>query len=131
MIGSEGLMGQVTDVFSSRSRVLLITDITHALPVQVQRNGLRSIAEGMGDGRLRLRYISPTMDIVAGDLLESSGLGDRYPAGYPVGAVESIRRDPGKTFVEVIVAPGEPLNRRRNVLLIFPSEAQLNPLEKP
>ena len=125
VIGSEGLMGQVIDVFGNHSRVLLITDSTHALPVQVRRNGLRSIAEGVGDGRLRLRYVSPTMDIVAGDLLESSGLGGRYPVGYPVGTVEQIHRDPGEAFVEVIVAPSEPLNRRRNVLLIFPSQDSL------
>ncbi|MGS2723615.1 rod shape-determining protein MreC [Porticoccus sp. GXU_MW_L64] len=125
VLGAEGLMGQVVDVFSGHSRVLLITDSRHALPVQVRRNGLRAIAEGIGDGNLKLRYISPTMDIASGDLLESSGLGDRYPAGYPVGTVERIERDPGKAFVDVIVAPSEPLNRRRTVLLVFPSEEQL------
>ncbi|MDM3871730.1 rod shape-determining protein MreC [Porticoccus sp. W117] len=125
VLGADGLMGQVVDVFSGHSRVLLITDSRHALPVQVRRNGLRAIAEGIGDGNLKLRYISPTMDIAEGDLLESSGLGDRYPAGYPVGTVERIEHDPGQAFVEVIVAPSEPLNRRRTVLLVFPSEEQL------
>lgn len=127
VIGAEGLMGQVIDVFSSHSRVMLITDSTHALPVQVRRNGLRSIAEGIGSGRLKLRYVSPTMDIREGDLLESSGLGDRYPAGYPVGIVEHMDRDPGKPFVDVAVAPSEPLNRRRHVLLVFSSEESLAP----
>ena len=125
VLGAEGLMGQVTDVFSGHSRVLLITDSRHALPVQVRRNSLRAIAEGIGDGNLKLRYISPTMDIAEGDVLESSGLGDRYPAGYPVGTVERIEHDPGQAFVEVLVSPSEPLNRRRTVLLVFPSEEQL------
>ncbi|UTW46709.1 rod shape-determining protein MreC [bacterium SCSIO 12696] len=125
VIGADGLMGQVVDVFSNHSRVLLITDSRHALPVQVRRNGLRAIAEGIGDGRLKLRYISPTMDIKEGDVLESSGLGDRYPVGYPVGTVSSTLRDPGQPFLDIVVTPAEPLNRRRTVLLVFPLEEQL------
>ncbi|WIO74660.1 rod shape-determining protein MreC [Porticoccaceae bacterium LTM1] len=120
VIGSLGLMGQVTDVYRHHSRVLLITDSSHALPVQVSRNGLRSIAEGIGDyGELKLRYVSPTMDIREGDTVISSGLGDRYPVGYPVGKVVSVEEQPGEPFLNVTIEPAEPLNRRRHVLLVF------------
>jgi len=128
IIGSEGLMGQVIEVYEKHSRVLLITDASHALPVQVTRNGLRAIAEGTGDfQRLKLRYVSPTMDLRNGDLLVSSGLGGRFPVGYPVGKVVAINRDPGQAFVEVDVEPTEPLSRRRHVLLVFSTGNDLTP----
>jgi rod shape-determining protein MreC len=127
VIGSEGLMGQVVEVYGGYSQVLLITDANHALPVQVTRNGLRAIAEGTGDfQRLKLRYVSPTMDLRIGDLLVSSGLGGRFPMGYPVGEVVAINRDPGQAFIDVDVKPTEPLSRRRHVLLVFSSKDDLS-----
>ncbi len=128
VIGAEGLMGQVTEVYGGHSRVLLITDSSHAVPVQIRRNGLRSIAEGVGDyNRLKLRYVSPTMDIREGDELVSSGLGGRFPAGYPVGRITRVEHDRGQPFVDVVVEPTEPLNRRRHVLLVFQSVDDLQP----
>jgi rod shape-determining protein MreC len=115
-----GLMGQVIEVHPFSSRVLLITDNTHALPVQVNRNGVRAIAEGSGDlNRLYLRHVSNTTDIRVGDLLVSSGLDQRFPVGYPVAEVETVIRDPGKPFATVVVRPKARLDRSRHVLLVF------------
>lgn len=117
-----GLMGQVIEVSEHSSRALLISDATHAIPVQVNRNGVRAIAEGTGDlNRLRLRHVSNTTDIREGDLLVSSGLGKRFPVGYPVAEVESIARDPGQAFATVIARPMARLDRSRHVLLVFDS----------
>lgn len=122
LLDAFGLMGQVVEVQENTSQVLLISDVTHALPVQVNRNGVRAIAEGTGDlNRLRLRHVSNTTDIRVGDLVVSSGLGERFPTGYPVGEVDSIIRDPGQPFATVIVRPMARLDRSRHVLLVFDS----------
>ena len=120
LLDAEGLMGQITTVYSGHSIALLITDSTHALPVQVLRNGVRSIAEGVSDfNRMVLRFVSPTADIIEGDQLVSSGLGGRFPAGYPVGVVTSIKQKPGAIFVDVEVDPSAQLDRSRHLLLVF------------
>jgi len=125
LIDSQGLMGQVIEVGSSSARVLLITDSTHAIPVQINRNGVRAIAEGMGRlDRLALRHVASTEDIEVGDLLVSSGLGGRFPVGYPVAVVTEISRDPGKAFAEVTARPSSALNRSRHVLLVFTDSSQ-------
>jgi rod shape-determining protein MreC len=122
LLDAFGLMGQVVEVNDSTSQVLLISDPTHALPVQVNRNGVRSVAEGTGDlNRLRLRHVSNTTDIRVGDLLVSSGLGGRFPVGYPVAEVDTIVRDPGQSFATVILRPMARLDRSRHVLLVFDS----------
>lgn len=120
LLDAHGLMGQVTDVGEFQSRALLITDATHALPVQVNRNGVRAIIEGVGDlYKLDLRHLANTVDIRQGDLLVSSGLGQRFPVGYPVAEVVSVERDPGQPFAQVEVRPKAQLNRSRHVLLVF------------
>jgi len=120
VLDAEGLMGQVTQVFDDYSRVLLITDINHALPVQVLRNGLRSIVEGTSDyNEMSLRFVSPTVDIEEGDQLVSSGLGGRFPMGYPVGTVTSISQKPGEKFMDIKVTPSAKLDRSRHLLLVF------------
>lgn len=127
VLDAYGLMGQVTEVFPSYSRVLLITDSSHALPVQTLRNGVRSIAEGTGDyNRLRLRFVSPTTDIQVGDTLNSSGLGQRYPPGYPVGEVISVGDSEHSAFKEVIVRPSARIDRSRYLLLVFTSVERLD-----
>ncbi len=119
-----GLMGQVVEANPDSSRVLLITDTSHALPVQVNRNGVRAIAEGTGHiNRLRLRHVSNTTDIRVGDMLVSSGLGDRFPVGYPVAEVEQVVRDPGQSFSTVIARPMARLDRSRHLLLVFAGDA--------
>ncbi|MEZ5483374.1 MAG: rod shape-determining protein MreC [Porticoccaceae bacterium] len=120
VLDADGLMGQVVEVYSDHSRVLLITDEHHALPVQLLRNGVRSIAEGTGDyGRLRLRFVTPTTDVRVGDELISSGLGGRYPPNYPVGRVSAVKKSQEDTYLEVAVVPAARLDRSRHLLLIF------------
>jgi len=120
LLDAFGLMGQVVEVSLDHSVVLLATDATHALPVQINRNGVRAVAEGVGDlYAMRLRHVSNTVDIRQGDLLVSSGLGQRFPSGYPVAEVASIVRDPGQPFATVVVRPMAQMNRSRHVLLVF------------
>lgn len=124
ILDADGLMGQIISVYGGHSVAMLITDSAHALPVQVLRNGVRSIAEGTSDYNLmHLRFVSPTADIVEGDQLVSSGLGGRFPAGYPVGTVSNIEQNLGETFVDVEVNPSAQLDRSRHLLLVFTSDA--------
>ena len=120
VLDARGLMGQVVEVMPYTSRVLLLTDITHSIPVQVNRNGLRAIASGTGNPeRLELRHVADTADIKEGDLLVSSGLGQRFPAGYPVAVVKEVVHDSGQPFAIVRAVPTAALNRSRYVLLVF------------
>ena len=87
VVDATGLIGQISIVGEENSEVILISDREHALPVQILRNGLRAIAEGMGNYRsLRLRNVPPTMDIKEGDRIVSSGLGQRFPPRVPGGS---------------------------------------------
>lgn len=122
VVDAEGLMGQVIEVSLMTSRVLLISDQSHSVPVQVNRSNLRLIARGTGDSFLELVHVQATADIKVGDLVVSSGLGDKFPVGYPVGVVETIERDPGQPFVRVLARPTAHLNRTRHVLLVFTEE---------
>ena len=120
VIDAKGLLGQIVEVGLHHSRVLLITDSAHAIPVRISRNGLRAIAEGSGlIDELSVSPVAATTDIQVGDLLVSSGLGGRFPAGYPVGEVTKVAIDPGKPFAEVRAKPLAELDRSRNVLLVF------------
>jgi rod shape-determining protein MreC len=120
LLDAFGLMGQVVSVTPFTAQALLITDNSHAIPVQITRNNVRTVAEGVGNlYELRLRYVSSTMDAKAGDILVSSGLGGRFPVGYPVAQVESITFDPGEVFATVIARPAARLDRSRHVLLVF------------
>jgi rod shape-determining protein MreC len=113
-------MGQVVELMPYTSRVLLLTDSTHSIPVQVNRNGLRAIASGTGNPeRLELRHVADTADIKEGDLLVSSGLGQRFPAGYPVATVKEVIHDSGQPFAIVRAVPTAALNRSRYLLLVF------------
>lgn len=120
VLDARGLMGQVVELMPYTSRVLLLTDSTHSIPVQVNRNGLRAIASGTGNPeRLELRHVADTADIKEGDLLVSSGLGQRFPAGYPVATVKEVIHDSGQPFAIVRAVPTAALNRSRYVLLVF------------
>ena len=119
LVDARGIMGQVTTVNRYTSRVLLISDARHAIPVQVNRNGVRAIAAGKGSfDELELLHLPDTADIQSGDLLISSGLGGRFPFGYPVAVVETVRHDPGQPFAEVTVKPSARLARSRQVILV-------------
>jgi rod shape-determining protein MreC len=120
LIDADGLMGQIVEVSSGTSRALLITDVTHSVPIQVNRNGVRAIAEGTGAlGSLEIRHVSSSTDIREGDLLVTSGLGGRFPEGYPVAVVKAVERDTGEAFARVLAAPTAALDRTRHVLLVF------------
>jgi rod shape-determining protein MreC len=119
-----GIMGQIVHVGPFSSTVLLITDPSHALPVQINRNGLRAIAVGTGqDGILLLEHLPGNADVRRGDLVVSSGLGRRFPGGYPVGVVEDIRQEPSEPFAKVTVRPSARPGQSREVLLVWPFEA--------
>ena len=120
VLDARGLMGQVVELMPYTSRVLLLTDTTHSIPVQVNRNGLRAIASGTGNPeRLELRHVADTADVKEGDLLVSSGLGQRFPAGYPVATVKEVIHDSGQPFAIVRAIPTAALNRSRYLLLVF------------
>lgn len=123
LLDAEGVMGQIVHAGPYTSTAVLITDTAHAIPVQVNRNGLRSIALGSGTiNRLELPYIPNSADIQPGDLLITSGLGGRFPPGYPVAVVSAVQHDPGRTFSQVVATPLAHLNRSREVLLVWPGE---------
>lgn len=120
VLDATGLMGQVVEVGKSHSKALLITDVNHSIPVQINRNGVRLIAKGVGDlFELDIPHVADTQDVQVGDLLVSSGLGQRFPVGYPVAKVTKVERSPGETFAKVIAKPMAYLNRSRHVLLVF------------
>lgn len=120
VLDARGLMGQVVEVMPYTARVLLLTDTNHSIPVQVNRNGLRAIAAGTGNPeRLELRHVADTADIKEGDLLVSSGMGQRFPAGYPVASVSEVIHDSGQPFAIVRAIPTAALNRSRYMLLVF------------
>ena len=123
LLDATGVMGQIVHAGPYTSTAVLITDPSHAIPVQVNRNGLRSIALGSGTiNRLELPYIPNNADIQPGDLLITSGLGGRFPAGYPVAIVDAVQHDPGRTFSLVVATPLAHLNRSREVLLVWPGD---------
>ena len=116
-------MGQVIHVNPFDSDVLLITDPLHSIPVQVNRTGLRSIATGIGkDNELILEHFPVNADLREGDLLVSSGLGGRFPWGYPVATIASVSRVPGESFSSVTATPTSRFGWNREVLLIWPHE---------
>lgn len=120
LIDANGLLGQIVEVSGGNSRALLITDATHSIPVQVNRNGVRAIAEGTGSlDSLEIHHVSATTDIQEGDLLVTSGLGGRFPVGYPVAVISEIDRDPGEAFARIMALPTAALDRSRHVLLVF------------
>jgi len=120
LIDAHGLMGQIVEVSAGTSRALLITDVTHSVPVKINRNGVRAIVEGSGElGALEVRHVSATTDIEVGDLLVTSGLGGRFPEGYPVAVVSEVQRDAGEAFARVLAVPSAALDRTRHVLLVF------------
>ncbi len=123
MLDAYGVIGQIAHVGPFSATALLITDARHALPVLVNRNGLRAIAVG-GDApdKLTLSFVSTNADIKVGDLVVTSGLGQRFPAGYPVGRVEDIHIEPGESFSTVIVDPSAEIGHSREVLLIGPRQ---------
>lgn len=131
VIDARGLVGQVIEVSAYFSRVMLITDSTHAVPVQVNRNGVRAIAEGTGMiDELTLSHVASTMDIKVGDLLVTSGLGGHFPTGYPVAVVTAVD-DSSNSFMKVKARPAALLDQSRYLLLIFREKGSLPEFPAP
>ncbi|ABV35171.1 rod shape-determining protein MreC [Shewanella sediminis HAW-EB3] len=123
VVDAQGVVGQVVQVNELTSRVLLISDATHGIPVRVTRNDVRLVVKGTGVlDELELSYVSKSTDIRVGDLLVSSGLGNRFPEGYPVARVMSVVKDDGQSYANVIAQPLAALDRIRYLLLIWPDE---------
>ena len=123
IIDAKGIMGQVTELNEHSATVLLISDPNHAIPVQVNRNGVRTIAQGNGNANvLELLHLPNNTDLVRGDLLITSGLGSRFPPNYPVAIVEEVVIQPGQPFARVTAVPTAQLDRSREVLLVWPSQ---------
>ncbi|WP_081622854.1 rod shape-determining protein MreC [Marinobacter gelidimuriae] len=136
ILDAGGLMGQVIQVSQITARVLLVSDSSHAVPVEVVRNGLRAILLGTGKANsLELVHVPDTANIREGDLLVSSGLGGRFPRGYPVAEVSRISKEPGEPFITIEATPTAKLNQSRMLLVVFQalvpdnkrSENQLEP----
>jgi rod shape-determining protein MreC len=119
VLDANGVVGQVDEVGPFSARVRLITDPSHGLPVQINRNGLRAIAAGTGQqDRLRITSLTNNADVKEGDLLVTSGLGGRFPQGYPVARIATVTTRPGRPFARVEASPTAALNRIQEVLLV-------------
>ena len=120
VIDAHGIMGQVTQVAGNVSRVTLITDAGHAIPVLNNRSGLRALVFGTGNpDTVKVPYLTANADIQEGDLLVSSGMGGTFPPGYPVARVTRIVNDPNEAFLSITAKPAAQLNHGKQVLLIW------------
>ncbi|WP_319945909.1 rod shape-determining protein MreC [Marinobacter fonticola] len=120
ILDANGLMGQVIQTNRFTSRVLLVSDSSHAVPVEVLRSGVRAILLGTGSvNSLELMHVPDTADVREGDMLVSSGLGGRFPKGYPVAQVTRVHSEPGESFAEIQAQPAAALNRSDLVLVVF------------
>lgn len=129
VLDDKGIVGQVMQVGTTNSRVLLISDVTHAIPVRVARNNVRLIASGTGRlQELSLEHVPHSTDIRPGDRLVSSGLGDVFPEGYPVAVVSSVVRDESRPFAQIVATPTAALDRLKFLLLLWPADAPNQPV---
>lgn len=127
VIDEKGVIGQIISVGANSSRVLLLTDVTHSIPVQVLRNDVRVIASGTGHtDELTLDNVPRSVDIEKGDLLVTSGLGGRFIEGYPVAVVQNVSRDGSNYFATIKAKPLASLERLRYVLLLWPSNSDMS-----
>ena len=119
MVDVHGVIGQVIKVGPYSSIGLLITDPKHSIPVEINRTGLRAVVTGIDESKkLSLSFVPIDADVVAGDLVVSSGLGNRFPSGYPVGTIKSVARVKGESFADISVEPISDLTFSREVLLV-------------
>jgi len=119
VIDAGGLVGQIIAVTQATATVLLITDPDHAVPVLVGRNGVRLVAYGLGrSDQLELSNIPLSADVKVGDAIITSGLGGRFPPGFPVGTVVALRPDDSRAFLVAELKPAAQLDRGRDVLLL-------------
>lgn len=129
VIDSRGVVGQIMSVGTTTSRILLISDQSHAIPLRAERNDIRVLAQGVGDlTRLQLMYIPHSTELREGDVLVTSGLGGVFPEGYPVAQITSIVRDESLPFADVQAQPFALLDRVRSVLLLWPEDSTEVPI---
>lgn len=120
VIDDKGIVGQILHVGTTTSRVILITDVTHAVPVRIARNGVRLVAAGTGRiDQLTLNHVPHSTDVKTGDLLVTSGLGGKYPEGYPVAKVNFVAKNESRPFAKVISEPVAEIDRVRYLLLLW------------
>jgi len=141
VLDADGIFGQVAQVHAKTAEVILISDAEHAIPVQSNRSGLRTIAVGTGDSkRLSLPFVTVEADLKQGDLLISTGMGGVFPPGYPIAEVTQVVRNASTTFALVDARPTARLDRDREVLLVWfdppaaverPPAAETAPTEAP
>lgn len=125
LLDAHGVMGQVTEVNPINATGILISDPSHALPIEINRNGLRMLAFGTGNPQiLSLRYVAANADVKVGDIVSTSGLGGRYPPDYPVAKITRVEHPRGDPFALIEARPLAYLDRSREVLLVW-SESQL------
>ncbi|MEP4891253.1 MAG: rod shape-determining protein MreC [Aliiglaciecola sp.] len=129
VLDDKGIVGQIMEVGTTNSRVLLLADITHAIPLRNARNNVQLIASGSGQfDELVLEHVAHSADIQVGDLLVSSGLGNVFPEGYPTATITSIVRDESRPFALVTATPIAQLDRLRYLLLLWPADAPTQPI---
>ncbi len=128
VIDQFGIIGQVTELSVAHSIVTLITDASQSTPVLVKRNALRALLYGTGDlDQMEIKFLGAQADIREGDLLISSGIGNRYPTGYPVAQVTKINHDANESFLDIAARPLAQLNHGEQVLMIWPHSNQQSP----
>jgi rod shape-determining protein MreC len=128
VLDDKGIVGQIMQVGSHNSRVLLIADVTHAVPVRLARNNVRLVASGSGSlDELFMQHVPHSVDVRVGDLLLSSGLGEIFPEGYPVGRISTIIRDESRPFAQVSATPIAQLDRLKYLLLLWPNKILSTP----
>lgn len=132
IIDGKGVMGAIVEANDKTSRAILVTDASHAIPIENLRNGVRGIVVGTGSMNcLELQYVPTTADIKVGDTLVTSGLGGRYPPGYPVGTITQIEQEHSESFANVRVFPAAQLERGRQVLLVLRGETEEKNVPSP
>jgi rod shape-determining protein MreC len=132
VIDETGVIGQVTRVFPYMAEVTLVTDKDHAVPVKVERSGVRSVMYGAGSGRLpELRFLSPNAEIQTGDRLVTSGIDGTYPAGLAVAQVVSVERETGQMFARVTCKPLAGVEKSPHVLVLGHAAVALPRPEEP
>lgn len=127
VVDAYGVLGQIVRAGPFSATALLITDATHAVPVQINRTGLRAISVGDGGvDTLNLSFVPTNADVKVGDLVVTSGLGKRFPAGHPIGEVTAVEIDRGEPFARITVTPSAQVSRAREVLLVQPGAQPLD-----
>ncbi|OTE95205.1 rod shape-determining protein MreC [Crenothrix sp. D3] len=132
VLDANGVVGQVFRALPLTSEIMLITDLNHAIPVQINRNGLLTIAVGSGQlNQLNLPFLPSNADIRPGDLLITSGLGGTFPQGYPVGVVDEFTSQPNKPFANITATPKSLLDRNRELMIVWSHSTPVPLISKP